>query len=839
MTDDVKAKSEQGILAGANVKGNVTIGPVTQIMGQDSRLTDIDVTLDANPPPYHHWQVRQEEAQILADLVTGRQLVEVIGIGGYGKSALAARAFEQATGFDKKLWVSFRPLFSEQEFPPFNVFGRWLGRAFGYQPAPTWTDEQLATEALNRLGRERCLLVLDNLETLLTADGQWLDLGYRDFLLRWFGTGGQGVTVVTSRERPDLPSNTLGHTRLYAIGGLPIEAGVSLLRAQQVQGTEAELKEYVVVADGHPLLLNLTVGFLKNAAGDSPPISVLKRSDFNFFETVGLHRGDPQTSIEIILSATLRRLDEDLLQVLFSIWAFPMPFTQILLRVARDSTATEAQLRQLAKRSLLQETYRQGWTFQFQPLIRTYLQEQLLNFYRTTDNRLGEANTLIAIGDVLQFLKRSTEALANYEQAIGIYREVGDRLGEANTLKAIGDVLQFLDRRTEALANYEQAIGIYREVGDRLGEANTLKAIGDVLQFLKRSTEALANYEQAIGIYREVGARLGEANTLKAIGDVLQFLDRRTEALANYEQAIGIYREVGARLGEANTLKAIGDVLQFLDRRTEALANYEQAIGIYREVGARLGEANTLIAIGDVLQFLDRRTEALANYEQAIGIYREVGARLGEANTLKAIGDVLQFLDRRTEALANYEQAIGIYREVGDRLGEANTLKAIGDVLQFLDRRTEALANYEQAMGFYREVGACLGEANVLQELGKLNDDPQSGLDSLNRAQAIYQQIGDQYSQSRNCLFIADRQLQLRNPDAAIQTLQQAAALAAAINYEPFQEYAIAKIAELQQPPTSRWLQMIPLFRLKGWHYIVLGLLALMLVLVIQWIRHR
>ena len=338
---------------------------------------------------------------------------------------------------------------------------------------------------------------------------------------------------------------------------------------------------------------------------------------------------------------------------------------------------------------------------------------------RHLKDRLALAQNLEQLGNLYFELKDQVKpAQACYEEAIGIYREVGEspaetlraRLGEANTLKAIGDVLQFLDQRSEALDRYETAIGIYREVGARLGEANTLQAIGDVLQFLDQRSEALDRYETAIGIYREVGespaetlrARLGEANTLKAIGDVLQFLDQRSEALDRYETAIGIYREVGARLGEANTLQAIGDVLQFLDQRSEALDRYETAIGIYREVGARLGEANTLQAIGDVLQFLDQRSEALDRYETAIGIYREVGARLGEANTLQAIGDVLQFLKQSRDALDRYETAIGIYREVGDRLGEANTLQAIGDVLQFLKQSRDALDRYETAIGIYR-----------------------------------------------------------------------------------------------------------------------------------------
>ena len=41
-----------------------------------------------------------------------------------------------------------------------------------------------------------------------------------------------------------------------------------------------------------------------------------------------------------------------------------------------------------------------------------------------------------------------------------IYRDIGDRQGEAETLKAIADVLQFLDRREEALENYQSALTV-------------------------------------------------------------------------------------------------------------------------------------------------------------------------------------------------------------------------------------------------------------------------------------------------------------------------------------------------------------------------------------------
>ncbi|MEH2296900.1 tetratricopeptide repeat protein, partial [Nostoc sp.] len=167
-----------------------------------------------------------------------------------------------------------------------------------------------------------------------------------------------------------------------------------------------------------------------------------------------------------------------------------------------------------------------------------------------------EANTLIAIGDVLQFLKRSDEALQRYETALSFYRDIGDRLGEANTLRAIGDVLQFLDRRDEALQHYETALSFFRDIGARLGEANTLIAIGDVLQFLKRSDEALQRYETALSFFRDIGDRLGEANILQEFG---KLQENPQQALEYLQQAQNLYIQIGNIYSQSRNLLFLAD----------------------------------------------------------------------------------------------------------------------------------------------------------------------------------------------------------------------------------------------------------------------------------------
>ena len=325
--------------------------------------------------------------------------------------------------------------------------------------------------------------------------------------------------------------------------------------------------------------------------------------------------------------------------------------------------------------------------------------QEALELYQEIENQTGKANTLKAMGDLLQFLKQSQEALERYKTAIGIYRQVGDQLGEANALKAIGDVLQFLDQRQAALERYEMAIAIYRQVGDRLGEANALQAIGDVLQFLKQSPTALERYETAIAIYRQVGDRLGEANTLKAIGDLLQFLDQRRAALERYETAIAIYRQVGDRLGEANTLKSLGDIFaaRVLGEKAsdieQIIACYQQALEIFRQIGDRYSQAIALDAFGNVLQNLKQYEQALSYYDRAISLYQSIELDknfysqilLNRGNALKALGQL-------KEAINSYDKAVLIEPTLYEAWFER------GGALNQLGQLKEAIDNYDKAL---------------------------------------------------------------------------------------------------------------------------------------------
>ena len=194
-------------------------------------------------------------------LVDRCRLVAVLGMGGIGKTLLAARlAYTVAPAFSVVYWRSLR------NAPPVE---EWLAGAIAaFAPEYALPGEGYVarlTLLLQLLQARRGLLVLDNLETILapgasTARYQEGYAGYGEVLRRVGESLHQSCLLVTGREAPPELALLLGEeapVRRLQLEGLVTADGRALLQEQALTGDDAAWEALIAHYSGNPLALRV------------------------------------------------------------------------------------------------------------------------------------------------------------------------------------------------------------------------------------------------------------------------------------------------------------------------------------------------------------------------------------------------------------------------------------------------------------------------------------------------------------------------------------------------------------------------------------------------------
>jgi transcriptional regulator with XRE-family HTH domain len=302
------------------------------------------------------------------------RLVAVLGMGGIGKTALAARlAQDVMPAFQHVYWRSLRDAVPT---------GQWLAGAIGFLSdqqlrPPEGEGNQLAT--LLQLLRERpSLLVLDNFETLLEAGVR--EGGYRQVfsgygrLLAAIGEGRhQSCLVVTSREAPpELVVLPGGAVRRFKLGGLGVSEGQVLLADKQLSGNAEDWANLIGRMGGNGLALKVVGESIREIFGGDIGA---------FLDESGL--GTVIGGIRRLLAEQIERssaLEQDLVTEL-AVEREPVTVGQLIAyigpRAARGDVleAVEA----LRRRSLIERVETEGASaFTLQSVVLEYVTDRLV-----------------------------------------------------------------------------------------------------------------------------------------------------------------------------------------------------------------------------------------------------------------------------------------------------------------------------------------------------------------------------------------------------------------------------------------------------------------------------
>ncbi|HLO89043.1 MAG TPA: tetratricopeptide repeat protein, partial [Nostocaceae cyanobacterium] len=654
-----------------------------------------------------YWQGRQEEIKQLRQWLNNPNipLIGIEGIGGTGKSMLAAKIYEEIKeSFPKRFWadVSYGAIFSDIAREVLTEFGFYVPE-----------EEAKLVQALVRCLRSgQFLLIIDNLESLLTEDRTWGSQFYSDFFQSWVEFGGSSTVIVTTRERPEFP-----RFEWLSLQGLKIEEGTALLTELGIKG---DLEEFVKIVDGHPLLLRLVADLLKEEFKQDPNLSRLAdlglgnlRQLLTDPQVVGTHRRE-NVGMVLVLDASFQRLSELQKSLFLSISIFRGAIDKGMAAAVlpgSNEKEIEKELRNLVKRSLLIEKLEQKRRFEFQPVVLEYAKYKALNYVPNRDIYHKEVHQRAIYYYLLNLKPKPWKTKEDIKE----YLEVFYHWYELENYDAAFDILINCNDFLTMQGYYNILLDVYTKLvkaWDKTVEKNTwkfwfsLSELGNTYHSLGDYKQAINKHKRCLKIANNINNPNCQSYSLGNLGDSYHKLGQYKRAIEYHQQSLEISRVIDDNHGESIALNNLGNAYIALEngsipfwkiyffRLTIESGSYSLMKYASSELGCSL--ENYLLAV----EYL----------QMSLRIKKEIGDYNGESNCLNNLAVIYRILGKFNEASECLQKSLQIQNMivnhiVVDRRGKANVWFNLGGVLVNANRVEDAVGAYYNARELYQDMG--------------------------------------------------------------------------------------------------------------------------------------
>ncbi|MBE8966457.1 tetratricopeptide repeat protein [Nostocales cyanobacterium LEGE 12452] len=763
--------------------------------------------------------------------------VLIYGMGGLGKSSLAARLCDRLPNFERVVWVG--------RIDEANLVNRLVEKLDNNEQRKSLQnyDEELKfrlRRVFQQLHEEAkpFLLVLDDFEVNLEPRD-------RSYVLQSEAAEVMKALVWAIREnstshriiitcRYDFEFTQLQHfykQPLDALQGADLQKKFSRLTAfsAKSQVDEALKSQAQKLADGNPRLLEWLDKILQNKTVDVA--TILNRL-----------AADPvELREQVLAKALLQQMDTTMREMLSRGLVFELPIPREalaavcetmgnlehyisravalgLLEVSHDEALRVPRILpvQLAEdgevlhKQAAEALYRLWWEE-----TETTTEEQGLEIHRLAlrgkvEEIAVEVATALAIRwydtsrfrEAVEVCRGTLEIIENYrvlyelaksEQEIGLieqafehYQQVlalcppENKMQKAVTLHYLGRLKANTGEINEAIALYEQSLVLTEQIDNIQGKAAILDQLGILKANRGEINKAIALYEQSLVLTEQIGDVQGQAATLNNLGYLKAKRGDINEAIALYEQSLILSKQIGNVQGQAATLNQLGLLKVNSGEINAALTLFEQSLDLDEKIGYVQGQATTLINLGCLKADSGEINAAMALFEESLALNEQISDVQGKATTLHAMGMLKADSGEINAAMALFEESLALNEQIGNIQSQAVTLYNLGMLKANTGEITEAITFFQQSLALKEQIGDIQAQVATLNYLVMLKGNTgeiEEAITLCEQSLALSQQISDVQGQAAMLQCLGSFKSNLGKINEAIAFYKQSFAL--------------------------------------------------------------
>lgn len=725
---------------------------------------------------------------------TDRAGVLLQGIGGVGKSALAANALQRLSAenwllvsvFGRQSASSLLEAIGSRLFTQCVSEGRDAKdperriAVYLKQREEKWED-RYATLSDELLRQRNLLLLLDNFEDNLDQAHRLKDPELAELLGLWLRNPGRSRLLITCRYGFPLPDDAQEQLEVLPLGplswaetrklvwrlpGLDALSAQDLGQAWRQVGGHPRALEYLdaLLRGGHARFSDIEQRLKKalRQRGIQDPkqerwyLNLQGQLDQALAETVTLATDD------VLLDALLARLDQVPL-------AWPLLLGASVYQRPVDKTAlhwqvgTERYWPDFIHR-VVKANPNADWG-ELQPIVDFYTAPPI-----GVPENFEEAAALLVDLGLLSLMQLNDDTPASYIvhrwTAAGLVRRAEPTaLREAHRRAA-----HYWRWRVEGVPGSRQ-----RDIEDGIETRYHLYQAGDIDAAAKapcatvacglfggvdtavKETEWICDQLHTWGhwrredhLYQETLGWLpanssATADFLNKRGGLAQACQDYDQAADWYRQALAINKAIDNQTGMADTLNRLANVAQDRHNYDEALDWYHQSLSICEALSNRYGIATIYGNIGIVAHARGEYDQAVEWYHRSLAVFEEIDDKPGIARCYDMIGTVVLEHHKYDQAMEWHNKALAIFQEIDDRPGTANCHAHIAIVAKARGDYDQALQEYRQSLAIFNKIEDPQGMADIYNKMGAIaqaRGDYEPALDNYRQALILFEELG-------------------------------------------------------------------------------------------------